>query len=561
MRRLEEAGGELGRLAAALCDGEITPEEAKRLEQLASRSPETLRCLVQYLHLDAELHWGASLSVQRGTPTPFEPRPEPELAADLPSRAAVERVRRSSSYRWTGIVAAVAIAILVSVWGTLLLLSPFTHQDATRAPFTVGTLVRSIDARWPEDAAVVSEGTALVANQELHLREGLAEIHFLSGARAILDGPVRLRLQTARGGFLESGKLTAHVPTQAKGFTIHTPTARIVDLGTEIGVSVERGASEVHVFTGKVEVGPVSEGGSPALQRELATGQALRVSLRPGSEPEVREIPIESDRFVRGMPARNSVEKLRQAVATHPRLSHHYTFEGRTYGEKCRDKRGTLDLTEVLMLGGTDGGDFYELAPGFDGASNAVRPYRSRQSGNTVGVGLESVGPFVPPARMTVELLLRLEESSGPTEEMIGAAVAVPATNRGVPFLGVTVDRGRLAFCLPQDASASPDRPRLVPGDWYYVAVSLETESGRTKANCYVADLSRDAPVLHWAVKDAIVQAAPSAGRLGIGKGYDENLKAAYPWPGTLDEIAIYDAVLGPDELKEHVEVLTGREP
>ncbi len=89
----------------------------------------------------------------------------------------------------------------------------------------------------------------------------------------------------------------------------------------------------------------------------------------------------------------------------------------------------------------------------------------------------------------------------------------------------------------------------------------LETESGRTKVNCYVGDLSRDALVLHWAVKDAIVQAAPSAGRLGIGKGYDENLKAAYPWPGALDEIAIYGALLKADELKEHVEAVTGKEP
>ena len=61
--------------------------------------------------------------------------------------------------------------------------------------------------------------------------------------------------------------------------------------------------------------------------------------------------------------------------------------------------------------------------------------------------------------------------------------------------------------------------------------------------------------------EDAVVEATPSPGRLGIGKGYDQNRKAAYPWPGSLDEIAVYGAVLGADELREHVEVLTARKP
>jgi hypothetical protein len=49
------------------------------------------------------------------------------------------------------------------------------------------------------------------------------------------------------------GKLAAAVPRAARGYTIITPTAEVVDLGTEFGVSVDRsGASEVHVFDGEV---------------------------------------------------------------------------------------------------------------------------------------------------------------------------------------------------------------------------------------------------------------------------------------------------------------------
>jgi hypothetical protein len=55
---------ELGNLAAILCEGQITPEEAARLEGLARSSPEARRYLLHYLQLHGELYWEHAVTLR-----------------------------------------------------------------------------------------------------------------------------------------------------------------------------------------------------------------------------------------------------------------------------------------------------------------------------------------------------------------------------------------------------------------------------------------------------------------------------------------------------------------
>ena len=90
---------------------------------------------------------------------------------------------------------------------------------------------------------------------------GLAEIEFDCGARVILQGPAGLRLLSGRSARLLKGKLTARVPARARGFTVLTPHNKVVDLGTEFGLSVDDdGAATVRVFTGEVVAYPLRPG-------------------------------------------------------------------------------------------------------------------------------------------------------------------------------------------------------------------------------------------------------------------------------------------------------------
>src|SRR5262249_7184652 len=114
---------------------------------------------------------------------------------------------------------------------------------------------------------------ALIAGKVLTIERGLAELHFQGGARVVLEGPARLELLSARSARLLSGKLTARVPGGSQGFELLSPGGKVVDLGTELGVKVVEGVTDVVVFEGKVEA-------HPAAGKEIVTltqNQAARI--------------------------------------------------------------------------------------------------------------------------------------------------------------------------------------------------------------------------------------------------------------------------------------------
>ncbi len=94
----------------------------------------------------------------------------------------------------------------------------------------------------------------------VELESGAALLEFYSGARVVVEAPVRFELVSADEAYLHAGKVTAYVPPQAHGFTVGTPDLTVVDLGTAFGMSVAEGTPpEVHVFEGLVEVAIGSE--------------------------------------------------------------------------------------------------------------------------------------------------------------------------------------------------------------------------------------------------------------------------------------------------------------
>jgi ferric-dicitrate binding protein FerR (iron transport regulator) len=546
MNPRDSSSNELRQLASALCDGEISRDQAQRLESLATQSPEALEHLLEYLELHAELAWMLGTVAK-----PVVSRPED---------AVVGAPRPKFAAWWTGIATTVAVVLVVGLIVTVAILTgPAPHRPGSAEPIVVANLTRSIDAEWSDDTAPESEVADLTAGQLLRLESGLVEIDFQSGASVILDGryrAVEFKLTSTKSGILQFGRLTAAVPPQASGFTIDTPSATITDLGTEIGVVVERrGTSEVHVFEGKVEVRPGGPSG-PLPAQEVSADHAVRVALAGGVAEQVQEIPLGTENFL----WRGRAGKLRGLVKSDPRLIHHYTFEGLGRKHKCADSRGSLDLVEVEMHGGGGGLDIYASAPGLDSSTSALHPFRSRQDGDQVGVGLQSqADAFRPPPELTVELLLVLETSTAPTDAMVASAVAFPADPPGAGALGVAADRGRLVFRPGQSVPEGADPALLEPDHWYYVAAIFKAGEGQTTVDGYLADLTQGDGQLVQVAQDLVLEGAPAHGRLGIGKGFDRNGGDVYPWAGRLDEIAIYGAVLDRQTLEQHLAVLVNK--
>lgn len=178
-------------------------------------------------------------------------------------------LRKSHSWRVQSVwyAAAAAIALAVTAWFAFLP-EPRTLNPAP-SPAPVAMLTDQNSAIWADQQAPAT-GQSLTPGT-LKLASGTAQLMFTPGAVVTLYGPAELELDQTHLATLISGTLTAWVPDQAHGFTVRTPRATIVDLGTEFGLRIAPdGRGQVHVFAGKVQVTLNQTTRSPLTQILLA---------------------------------------------------------------------------------------------------------------------------------------------------------------------------------------------------------------------------------------------------------------------------------------------------
>jgi hypothetical protein len=162
-----------------------------------------------------------------------------------------------------------AAAILAVAAGIIVLV---LHQSNP----PVATLAAAVESTWGGTSKPV-RGEALNAGQSLSLQAGVAQLTFTGGAKVIVEGPAQFTLDSPVAMTLSSGRLAANIT--GGGFTVHTPTATVNDLGTEFGVATTAtGATQVEVFQGRVETRTRSAGADGMKPTILTTGQAATVT-------------------------------------------------------------------------------------------------------------------------------------------------------------------------------------------------------------------------------------------------------------------------------------------
>ncbi len=143
---------------------------------------------------------------------------------------------------------AMIIIIAVASWSLL-----STMLSFKKPPVVICTMTGAIDAQWAKDSAQPKIGD-LLKGGSLHLESGVVELTFLSKAKVAVEGPARIALSGNNTMELRAGKLSAFVPIRAHGFSVKTPYATVVDLGTRFGVNVTGNQSKLDVFEGKVQL-------------------------------------------------------------------------------------------------------------------------------------------------------------------------------------------------------------------------------------------------------------------------------------------------------------------
>jgi hypothetical protein len=205
--------------------------------------------------------------------------------------------------------------------------SPLASNPSARMQ-SVGRITGMVDCQWVQsiEPGVLSPAlnprlSSLVSlGDRFALASGLMEIAYDSGAKVILQGPCTYEVESRAGGFLSVGKLTANVEkkthqsnpqsltpnpslptTHYPLFTIKTPTATVMDLGTEFGVEVDkRGTTTSHVFRGSVQLAVVKGGSAPPMI--LAANESARVEIGVDHLPLMRRISADREGFVCKMP-------------------------------------------------------------------------------------------------------------------------------------------------------------------------------------------------------------------------------------------------------------------
>lgn len=203
----------------------------------------------------------------------------------------IAKLRRTAKKTWkySKITAAAAVLVFFGYIGYLCI-----------QPVPVATLTDSADARWENPDFSGKLNTRLLPGP-MKLVNGYVQITFEDGTEVIVEAPTEIELESPGSTFLKQGKITVKVSPQARDFTVNTPTASMVDLGTEFGVEVsEDGSSILQVFRGAVSFTASRMSKLGQTSRIVKAGSANRVTS--GSE-KIQDIDNTKTLFVRNMPS------------------------------------------------------------------------------------------------------------------------------------------------------------------------------------------------------------------------------------------------------------------
>lgn len=237
----------------------LSSEDASAMMEFLSRDPNWIQDITAQLHMDAMLRETSKFSSQTQTFHPTIPRRVPSWKISL------------------SLLAAAASIVLA-----LTLVDP-SDVETELTSDAVAVLMGEVNATW--DGFSPKQGMPL-APRILNLTHGLAQIEFYQGARVTLEGPAKFELLSTNAARCTQGKLSAHVPPQAKGFRVETPKGTIVDLGTDFGLDMKSPSPEIHVFKGEVELHrestpmlPIKGGEAMILGLESAKSNADHVAF------------------------------------------------------------------------------------------------------------------------------------------------------------------------------------------------------------------------------------------------------------------------------------------
>lgn len=559
---------ELQALLAALFDGDPTPDELAALNDRLHRDSQARAFYVRTMSLHARLHARYATQLPEELAAEFVGDASAVSEAVHPQRRGpIERLqlslrrgtRRTYEFfaRTTPLSITVATLFVVMLLGAMATVTPPIYR-AVRAtaewvappePVVVAQITDSFDAEWPPEQIGGRRGAFLVPGQKLDLIKGLVEITFRDGARVLLDGPARLEIgQQLRGEQrfslvrLDSGKLSARVPEPAVGFTVATPHANFVDLGTEFGVVATAEAVDIEVFAGRVVArDDITSVRPPQSERPITSGHAWRF---PRDGQPAQRIAFAQHKFMRlpsEQPQPSDDAYTTAVLADQPqafwplseeRSTLAFNHVGRPHGiirgfatQGAAPRPGAGDTTSTLF----DGHNYIEVA-------------------HDDGLNSDS---------FTVEAWVRLSRPVTEFASVVTSRTDEPAT---MGFLVYISNKQQWEFWTGRgDAQWSELKgPAATVGEWTHVVVTFAQReklprgvligTGRLYLNGKLVAENDD---MHYMP----LRYTPSP--LRIAAGASEQSPPQYFLPGQIADVALYARALTADQVSQHYTAAT----
>jgi hypothetical protein len=260
---------ELVDLVTRLQDDDTAADNRSRVLKLVATDADAHEFYVDYCHMTACLRWtlgpAASVDVRPGLTGPLQvgvsnrlPQPSKHSSLASPQQIPILRFPRSVTNTFSIATVAATLLVAVLIYGAFGYLAWDLRRDkatgtASSSQLTVAMIEGTADVRWSRDTMSRTGNASIRSGEPLKIDSGAIELLLNAGAKLLIEGPAEWSIDGDNQATLRAGKLVATVPSQAVGFLLETPTSRIVDLGTEFGVEVDRqGSTEVQVITGKV---------------------------------------------------------------------------------------------------------------------------------------------------------------------------------------------------------------------------------------------------------------------------------------------------------------------
>ena len=359
----------------------------------------------------------------------------------------------------------------------------------------------------------------------LRLYKGIAHIEMQNGVELILEDQCELKLIDQNTVQLHHGKMRVHCPMEARGFEVLAPgDNRIVDLGTEFGVSAEpSGEVDLHVFDGFVELTA-----SDHPTQTIEAGQA--VGIAPN------KTVVESDADEALFASIGSVRQKRWAA-------HH----------RAMLQRSDLLLYYDFAEAGSRSASVSEVNRASNDAHGTIHG-ATRVAGRVPGKGgllFEQPGdrltfeldPSQPLKNFTIAMWLKVDRFEHRHSTLLNS----DGWETGDIHFHILRDgnlrsdiRGRRAF---QSGSGTVE-----PGRWQFIAVAWNLDTGNTRFFC---DGESYYPRLRNPSGREIGEAQPSFGSCQIGAWGDPTIHhPTRDFKGRVDEVMIFSRSLEDSEIK-----------